>query len=210
MTASGRLRRFCGFCGMSAYPPKLTVEADIPDQTTSSSFDHLVGAGEQHGWDGESHCLRRDRVDDEVEFGGLLNWNFTCLRSVQNLVDQFGCPAPHVRPIRSIGDQTAGFDVFPHGVYRRESRTQRERADTYPVYEQDGIGQDVPRLGATLERIESVSDVFDTLNFKGTDFQVEVTCGSLNLAYVHGAEGIVDICQDCQPAQTGNEIAQEF
>jgi hypothetical protein len=47
MTASGRLRRFCGFCGMSAYPPKLTVEADIPDQTASSSLDHLVGEGEQ-------------------------------------------------------------------------------------------------------------------------------------------------------------------
>jgi hypothetical protein len=47
MTASGRLRRFCGFCGMSAYPPKLTVEADIPDQTASSSFDHLGGAREQ-------------------------------------------------------------------------------------------------------------------------------------------------------------------
>jgi hypothetical protein len=48
MTASGRLRRFCGFCGMSTYPPKLTVEADIPDLTASSSFDHLVGAGEEH------------------------------------------------------------------------------------------------------------------------------------------------------------------
>src|SRR5262245_29299124 len=131
-----------------------------------TSFDNLVGAGEQRRRDGESHCLRRDRVDDEVEFGGLLNWNFTCLRSAQNLVDQFGCPAPHVRPIRSIGDQTAGFDVFPHGVYRRESRTKRERADTYPVYEQDRIGQEVQRLGATLERVESGSDVFDKLHLK--------------------------------------------
>jgi hypothetical protein len=42
MTASGRLRRFCGFCGMSAYPPKLTVEADIPDQTASCGVVQCV------------------------------------------------------------------------------------------------------------------------------------------------------------------------
>jgi len=49
MTASGRLRRFCGFCGMSAYPPKLTVEADIPDQTASSSFDHPSARASRKG-----------------------------------------------------------------------------------------------------------------------------------------------------------------
>jgi hypothetical protein len=54
-----------------------------------------------------------------------------------------------------------------------------------------------------------VFDFFDTPNFKGTDFHVEVTCGSLNLAYVRGAEGIVDICKLPAGADR-NEIAQEF
>jgi hypothetical protein len=65
MTASGRLRRFCGFCGMSAYPPKLTVEADIPDQTASSSFDHFVGAGEHRRRHFEAEGCGRNQIHDE-------------------------------------------------------------------------------------------------------------------------------------------------
>jgi hypothetical protein len=68
MTASGRLRRFCGFCGMSAYPPKLTVEADIPDQTASSSFDHLVGAREHRGRNFEPERLGSLEVDHDLVF----------------------------------------------------------------------------------------------------------------------------------------------
>src|SRR5262249_62170533 len=87
-------------------------------------------------------------------------------------------PRKSCRPVR-----LPGATCPANSVHRRSDRRlrriparrispgvahQRERADTYPVYEHDRIGQDVQRLGATLERIESVFDVFDTPNFKGT------------------------------------------
>jgi hypothetical protein len=37
-------------------------------------LDHLVGAGEQRGWDGDAEHLRSLEVDDEFELGGELNW----------------------------------------------------------------------------------------------------------------------------------------
>jgi hypothetical protein len=42
--------------------------------TRGGSFDHLVGAGEQGGWNFEPERLCRDQVDDEVELCRLLYW----------------------------------------------------------------------------------------------------------------------------------------
>ena len=43
-------------------------------QQRRSLFDHLVGAGEQRGCDGNAAHLRSLEVDDEFELGGELNW----------------------------------------------------------------------------------------------------------------------------------------
>jgi hypothetical protein len=58
---------------MSAYPPKLTVEADIPDQTASSSFDHLVGAGEQPVGNLEAERFGGFEVDHKFILGRVLH-----------------------------------------------------------------------------------------------------------------------------------------
>src|SRR5262245_44248440 len=38
-----------------------------------SLFEHVVGAGEQRGWDGDAEHLRGLEIDDEFECGGELN-----------------------------------------------------------------------------------------------------------------------------------------
>src|SRR5215203_7387751 len=60
-------------------PPPSRLEARSRLSQHSCSFDHLVGAGEERGWDGEAKGLRRIQVDNQLvlarqlyrKFGGL-------------------------------------------------------------------------------------------------------------------------------------------
>ena len=64
------------------------VEFDTLDSSfVRASLDHLVGAGEQSGRDGEAERLSGEQIDDEIEFGRLLDWDVGRLGPTQNLVD---------------------------------------------------------------------------------------------------------------------------
>src|SRR5262245_65501560 len=96
-------------------------------QQHSCSLDHLVGAGEQCGRDGEAERLSGEQIADEIEFGRLLDWDVGRLGPTQNLVDITSRAPEQVREVWSVGHQTARFDVLPKAVYCRQSGGQRQR-----------------------------------------------------------------------------------
>src|SRR3954471_1889398 len=51
------------------------------------SFDHLVGAGKEHGWNYKSDRLCCFEINDELEFGRLFHRQITRHGSFKNLVD---------------------------------------------------------------------------------------------------------------------------
>jgi hypothetical protein len=57
---------------------------------TATLFDHLVGAQQKRFRDCQPKRLRGLEIDDEIEFGRLLDWNIAWLRPAQNLVNQVG------------------------------------------------------------------------------------------------------------------------
>ena len=76
---------------MSALPPKADIrrhdwnvrfvpKADICSAANSSLFDHLVGAGEQQWWHGESKRLCGRQIKDEIELSWLLDRQILGLR----------------------------------------------------------------------------------------------------------------------------------
>src|SRR4051794_6848314 len=50
----------------------------------SSSFDHLVGAGEERRWNREAECFGGLQVDEKLEPDCLLDWQIGRPRALQN------------------------------------------------------------------------------------------------------------------------------
>src|SRR5262249_54290769 len=71
MSALGQKRTY-------AVGPKLSCAASIVDQ--------LIGAFEHCRWDGQTDLFGGLQVDNEFEFGGLLDWNITRLRFARPLL----------------------------------------------------------------------------------------------------------------------------
>lgn len=59
-------------------------------QQNASLLDYLIGAGEQSGRDGEAQHFRSFEVDDQLEFGRLLDGHVGGLRAFENLVNVDG------------------------------------------------------------------------------------------------------------------------
>src|SRR5262245_6710645 len=84
-----------------------------------TSFHHLGGGGKQRRRHLQAERIGSREINEEIEFGRLLDRELGWLRSAQNLIDQVGSSAPHVSPVRSIGHQTSHFDRLPYNVHRR-------------------------------------------------------------------------------------------
>ena len=63
------------------------------------SIDHLVGTQQKFPANCQSESVRRFEIDDELEFGGLLNRQVGGLRALQNPVHiSSGWPAGFLAP----------------------------------------------------------------------------------------------------------------
>src|SRR5215472_11585752 len=151
---------------MSALPPKADIgtqswnvrfvpKADItPRSERSLLFDHLVGAREHRPGNGKTERLGALQVDDKLEFGRLLDRNVGRLRPAQNLVGELSGATVQVGQVWSIGHQESRFHEFSKPAYRRQSRSERQLADKYPVRVHKRVGNDVHRIRPAPEQLE--------------------------------------------------------
>jgi hypothetical protein len=64
------------------------------------------------------------------------------------------------------------------------------------------------RLG--FERLEGGSDILRSLDFEWRDFEPEGASRGLDVAHFQDGFAIANISHDCQPAETGDNLAQKF
>src|SRR5215813_5925566 len=72
-----------------------------------TSFDHLVGEGEQRRRNRQAERLGDLQIDDEIEFNRLLDRQIGRLRSAQNPVNITSGAPELVSKVYSIGHQTS-------------------------------------------------------------------------------------------------------
>ena len=73
-----------------------------------------------------------------------------------------------------------------------------------------GSPTDIKCLRAALERLEGRRDILRSPDFERDDLEAERAGRCLDLAHLQHGGGIVDIGHDRQPAETGDDLAQEF
>src|SRR5262249_13116070 len=178
--------------------------------TGRTSFDHLVGAQEERLGNLQSEHPGSGQIDDEIEFGRLLDRDVAWLGPSQNLVNIVCGTAEQVEEVWSIRHQTSLFDGGPIALHRRQARIARQGVDASLVGEQDRIDTDVKCFRAVLELCEDGSNVLSSLDLESDNFEVNHACRCLNLAHFAHRSEIGSISQNRKPAKTGNEVTQKF
>jgi hypothetical protein len=73
-------------------------------------LDHLIRSHHHHWWNRQAKSLGGFKVDHQLKFGWLLDWNVGWLGSFQNLIDEnSGTPEGFV-PVGSVGHQATILD----------------------------------------------------------------------------------------------------
>jgi hypothetical protein len=69
--------------------PAVTSEK-CQQATSRPSFDHLIGAAEQHRWHFEAERFRSLEIDTQLEFGRLVKRDISRIGTSKNLIDEVG------------------------------------------------------------------------------------------------------------------------
>src|SRR5262249_4814013 len=127
---------------MSSLPPRADMCSALAhvcfgpkaDSCAASLVNQLVGAFEHCRWDSQTELFGSLQVDNELEFGGLLDWNIARLRTLKNHTHIVGCTSLEGGKTWPVRNQSATVHKFPCLVDRSQVTFRGEIYDPLTVF----------------------------------------------------------------------------
>src|SRR5262245_7705827 len=91
-----------------------------------TSFDHLVSADKESGWHRKTERLAGLEVDDQLDFGSLLDRQVGGFLALENAARVEAAQAKHIREVVSVAHEPAGGSEFGILVDRRNPVAERQ------------------------------------------------------------------------------------
>src|SRR5215211_8466388 len=151
----------------------------------ASSFDHLVGTGDQCGGHDYTERLGRFQVDEELKSGGLLHRQCSRLFTLQDPIHVNRRAASHSTLVNSIRDKTSSLKKLSHVAAARQITRKCEVRDRLPGLKDQAFAVSDHPLDASLyHRVKCRLEVAERANLETLGVDAEVRprlCCLLNI-----------------------------
>src|SRR5215510_2329195 len=175
------------------------------------SFDDLVGAGEQRGWDGDAERLRGLEIDNQFNRGGPLNRHVGRLLALENAARVDTEQTELIRTTASVAHQAAGSGEPASWVDRWHRVAERQYGELFPAADEQSIGANHKPACVQLGR--SCKDRFKVVFRAGTqDMELEPEDAGPRLEVsrlgINKWTGRVD--EERNDGRRGDQLVQQF
>src|SRR5262245_38780394 len=181
-------------------------------RSTAASFNHLVGAGEQHRWHGEAKHSGSRQIDGHLEPTRLHYWQVGRVRALENAAGIDADLTIGIINVGAVAHQPAGCSIVTARIGSGDHVARRQHGKLNPSALKKWVRADKERVGPLApDEFEGRLDLEAGAGIQNLNLKPDGASSRRDIPY--GSLGIGSICRvDEHGHATGrrHQITQEF